>query len=400
MWKKFKANNSGNMAIIFSLSLVPLFAGIGAAVDLVNFSRVETTLQEAADAAALAGAASKKMSAPGQITQIVNDYIAINHGSELLAAAPKVVEGIDSTTGAFKVTVTGEVKTFFMGVVGIPTMNAVAISAVNFGIQGMEVALVLDNTGSMAGSKLDSLKIAAKSMVQILNDAKADYSDLKFGLVPFSKYVNVGTWNWNASWVNAPTNPMMWNGCVGSRAAPLDEGVGVSGGNFPAIDDGVCPTPILPLTTNTTAINAQIDSMVANGNTYIAGGLLWGWNILDSGAPYTEGKTAAQLAAVQGRKVIVLMTDGTNTASPLYPSHDGSDATLADTKLTSTCDAIKGDKYDVYTVLFEEPSPVIKNLLRNCASAPENFFDASNNAALISAFENIGHQLSNVRLVQ
>jgi hypothetical protein len=50
--------------------------------------------------------------------------------------------------------------------------------------------------------------------------------------------------------------------------------------------------------------------------------------------------------------------------------------------------------------LFEEPSPVIKDLLRNCATAPENFFDAASNAALIAAFEQIGRQLSGVRLVQ
>jgi Flp pilus assembly protein TadG len=400
MIKKFKKNISGNVAIMFALSLVPLLAGVGVAVDMINFNRVQTVLQAAADAAALAGGSSKNLSKKKALDDIVASFIDSNHANDMLASAPSVTNSVDPTTGAFKVTIEGQIKTSFMGIVGIPQMKAFASSAVSLGIQGMEVALVLDNTGSMAGTKLASLKTAAKSLIQILTDAKADYTDLKFALVPFSKYVNVDTSNSSASWVEATTLPASWNGCVGSRNAPLDEQVGATGGNFPAIDGGVCPTSIMPLTTNVAAINSEIDGMVATGNTYIAGGLLWGWNVLDANAPFTEGRDAAELAAVRGRKVIVLMTDGTNTASPLYPNHDGSDATLANTKLTSTCNAVKVDGYDVYTVLFEEPSPVIKDLLRNCATAPENFFDAASNAALIAAFEQIGRQLSGVRLVQ
>jgi Flp pilus assembly protein TadG len=261
VFKKYLKSTSGNMAIMFSLALIPLLAAAGAAVDMVNFNRVETVLQEAADAAALAGATSKKMSNPGQLKKIVDSYVGSNHGATVLISAPIITQGIDPATGAFKVTITGTVKTQLMGVVGIPTMQAVASSAVNLGIQGMEVALVLDNTGSMAGTKLASLKTAAKSLIQILNDAKADYTDLKFGVVPFSKYVNVGTGNMFASWVKAPLLPLFWNGCIGSRNAPLDEQSGASGGKFPAIEGGVCPTPIVPLTTNVTLVNSEIDAM-------------------------------------------------------------------------------------------------------------------------------------------
>jgi hypothetical protein len=64
------------------------------------------------------------------------------------------------------------------------------------------------------------------------------------------------------------------------------------------------------------------------------------------------------------------------------------------------CASVKADNIEVYTVLFEEPSPVIKDLMRNCASAPDKFFDATSNAALITSFEDIGRKLADVRLVQ
>ena len=41
-----------------------------------------------------------------------------------------------------------------MKLAGIPTLSVKATAAVGLGVQAMEVALVLDNTGSMAGSKL------------------------------------------------------------------------------------------------------------------------------------------------------------------------------------------------------------------------------------------------------
>ena len=194
--------------------------------------------------------------------------------------------------------------------------------------------------------------------------------------------------------------PASWNGCVGSRKAPLDFDVGSAGGKFPAIDGGVCPTQIAPLTTNTASIKTEINAMVATGNTYVAGGVLWGWNVLDASAPFTEGKTIAQMKAINGRKVMVVMTDGTNTASPLYPSHDGADSMLADSIFATTCANVKAQQIQIYTVLFEEPSPVIKDLMRNCASTPSNFFDATSNAALIDAFTGIGRELAGVRLVQ
>lgn len=386
--------------MMFGLALVPILLSAGAAIDMVKMHNVSTTLQVAVDSAALAGATSKQLNNKKTLNAIVQTYLKSNEAFAVLETGAKVTQTVDTVTGSFVVKVSGKMKTSFMKLAGISTLDVNATSAVGLGMQGLEVALVLDNTGSMAGTKLASLKTAATQLISILEASKADYSDLKFGLVPFSKYVNVGVANASAPWIKGPSMSPNWTGCIGSRSAPLDLQVGASGGKFPAIDGGVCPTALAPLTTNTASIVTEINAMVATGNTYVAGGVLWGWNVLDASAPFTEGKTTAQMTAVNGRKVMVVMTDGTNTASPLYPSHDGIDSVLADSIFANLCTNVKAQQIQIYTVLFEEPSPVIKDLMRNCASSPANFFDATSNAALIDAFNGIGRELAGVRLVQ
>jgi hypothetical protein len=118
----------------------------------------------------------------------------------------------------------------------------------------LEVALVLDNTGSMAQtlgssstSKISALKTAATSMVDTLSAAAqrtGDPTSVKISLVPYTTTVNVGPQYSTASWIS-PGLPsaygsdvfstaganrltlfkqlgMNWNGCVESRPAPYD----------------------------------------------------------------------------------------------------------------------------------------------------------------------------------
>jgi Flp pilus assembly protein TadG len=400
MVQNFLRDVSGNVAMMLGIAAVPLVVGVGVAVDVVRMSNANTVLQAAADSAALAGATSKKLNKPSEISTLVNNFLVANNASKSITSGITIEQGKNPKTGGFRVKVSGKLSTTFMAVAGIKTMDIGGLSEVNLGIQGMEVAMVLDNTGSMQGAKLDSLKTAAKSLMSILEAGKADYADLKFGLVPFSQYVNVGPTNMFASWLDMPANLFAWSGCVGSRTAPLDLKADATGEKYPAVTGGACPTPIVPLTNNTSVIIPQIDAMVANGGTYIPGGVLWGWNVLSAAAPFTEGRTDAQNKIINGRKVMVVMTDGTNTISPTSPTHGGTDAVLANANFTAMCAGVKAQNIEVFTVLFEEPSPVIKSLMRDCATSPSNFFDATSGASLITSFESIARELAGVRLTQ
>src|SRR5665811_1659321 len=92
------------------------------------------------------------------------------------------------------VKVTGVVPTTFMKLANINSVNVGASSTVTKKQRKIELALVLDTTGSMdSGGKMTSLKSAAKKMVQTL--FKGNKSDVKIAVVPFSGAVNVGTDN-------------------------------------------------------------------------------------------------------------------------------------------------------------------------------------------------------------
>ena len=86
----------------------------------------------------------------------------------------------------------------------------------------MDVVLVLDSTGSMQGQKLDTLKRAARDLITHIYDQDGAREKVKFGIVPFAEYVNVGLSNRNEPWIDVPsdyseTNESLHNPGGGSR---------------------------------------------------------------------------------------------------------------------------------------------------------------------------------------
>ena len=398
--KNFIKSQNGNIGLILGLSIVPMMLGIGAAVDMVRANNTRAILQGAADSAALAGSTSKDQS-PAALAQVVHDYLEVNKAMDALQYVTNVSQDLNIGQGTFTVKVEGQINTSFMGVAGIPTIDVGASSQVNVGGTALELALVLDNTGSMAGAKIASLKSSAKQLISILEAEKGDYSSLKVGVVPFSEYVNVGKGNLAAPWIDASAvTAANWAGCVGSRNSPLDAQAGITGGIYPALTGQPCNAELLPLTDDMTVVRAKIDTMTAQGNTYIPTGLLWGWNVIDSDVPFTEAMSPAALAAAHGRKAIVLMTDGENTISPTYPTHDGFVPGISNAKLSEVCANVKGTNVEIYTVSFMVTSQTVKDLLGGCASQSSNYFDAANATELYAAFTEIGRSLANVRLTQ
>jgi Flp pilus assembly protein TadG len=398
--KGFLRDVRGNAGMMFAAAAVPLMLSAGVAIDMIRMGQARAVLQSAADAAAIAGGTSGDMT-DAEMDKIVRDYMIANGAEAVLTQVTAMRQWKDTNNATFNVSIEGGLNTSLMKLAGITSMELEISSQVNLGQQSLELALVLDNTGSMAGTKIEALKTSAKELVNIINESKSDYSTLKVAVVPFSEYVNVGPAQAAAPWMEFAAPIAGWEGCVGSRDNPHDEQEGFSSGQrHPGIAPVNCVVPLLPLTSDISAIVSKIDSMGSEGNTYIPGGLLWGWNVLSSDAPFSEGMTNAQLAAKNGRKVIVLMTDGANTISPTYPSHEVGNTALSDTKLTTICDNVKAENYAIYTVSFMVDDVNIQTLLTNCASEPGMAFDADNSTELYAAFKDIGQQLAAIRITQ
>ena len=123
-----------------------------------------------------------------------------------------------------------------------------------------------------------------------------------------------------------------------------------------------------------------------------------GWHVLTPRIPFVEATPAN--ADPAPRRALVLMTDGTNTVSltSTGPLHNGSSRSAADTLTKQLCANIKADGIEVYTVAFEITDVATKDMIRQCASSPANYFDASDPTKLLTAFEEIAMALSNLRL--
>ncbi len=365
-FKQFCQNNNGNTAIVFALAIVPLLLSVGVSVDMVRANRAQIRMQAAADAAALAAGAEVKengvTSVNAVVTKLVADFATANDLYKSVDVIESVDTKIDKKTGKLMVTVKGKMKTSLMSMAGFATMDVNAKAEVGFSGASLEIALVLDNTGSMSGSKLSSLKNSARQLVQTIFDKQDNYETLKMAVVPFSEYVNVGLANAGAPWVSTSVTGSPWEGCVGSPVSPQDESiVGVAA--YPRVGGVRCVSELLPLTNNRTLIESRLDAMVAEGATFIPAGITWGWHALTPTEPLSGGMTDSQMASKGGRKAMIIMTDGANTISPNAPFHNGADVTVANQLTTTVCANAKADNIQVFTVAFDLNNVTIKAIL-------------------------------------
>lgn len=203
------------------------------------------------------------------------------------------------------------------------------------------------------------------------------------------------------------TTTYRWQGCVASRNTGMlrrtDESPSIRYPGFLATSQ-TCLNPIIPLTDNRSTITGGIDSLIINigsyrPETYIPSGLIWGVNVLSPAAPYTQGAPYGD----DVRKIIVLMTDGSNTLQ--YRASDGRhisapNSTNADNDAEAICDYAKSQGIQIYTVGLAVPSGPPRDLMRHCASSEANAFDASDASELIEAFRGIARSINAVRLVE
>lgn len=203
--------------------------------------------------------------------------------------------------------------------------------------------------------------------------------------------------------------PVKWYGCVFNQVLP-NGGLALPDPTNPykgVLDTSQkCLNPIVPLTSDKTAITAAINGLVINigsykPETYIPAGLVWGVNVLSPSAPFTEG-APYDPNNKQPRKAIVLMTDGSNTeylkADGTLGVANGSQIAKTYTDQNAVCAYAKDKKIEIYTIGFGVTDATSLAYLQSCATDNAHYFDAQNSASLLQAFEIIAGALSNVRI--
>lgn len=406
MLARFARHQGGNIAMTFAVSAIPVALAAGIAVDFSMASRFQTRLQAAVDAATLAAGVDLPRLTDSEVLAIVDDHLqeSLDAGDfGQLAGRPAVL--IDRKAMNLTVDVDAKYATAFGKIVGIGEIDYAGTASIQAAWGGIEVALVLDNTGSMASeNRMTQLKVAATLFVDDLMTLNKVEKRVRIAIVPFTDHVNVGTGQSGAPWLDETlVGAAQWHGCVGSRDAPLNVSDTGYAQRIPAIPGERCPAPLTPLAADGPFLKARIAAMEPAGMTYIPGGVMWGLRALSSTAPFTEGSTAHVQQRDNITKALVVMTDGENTISknPSSPFHDAADLEEADDLTLAACDAAKSAGIKVYSVTFGASVPQeTKAIVKACASAPENYFDADDGSALRSAFSEVARSLTRLYLTQ
>ncbi|WP_203291492.1 TadE/TadG family type IV pilus assembly protein [Maricaulis parjimensis] len=240
--RRFARDHSGNVAMIFSLLLVALAVLAGGAVDLNQAMNARTRLSQALDAAALAVGVQTDISTESA-TVLATNFVTANYPAREIGSVRNLTVTQDRVNDRVTVQAEAAVDTLFLGLIGIEELTVHWESEVQRARSALELVMVLDNTGSMGGSKIESLRNAAQLLTEILFES-SDPGRLHIGLVPFSSTVNVGTQYEREWWLDPDgLNPLHsenftpaanrwdmfdavrnrdWGGCVEARAIPHD----------------------------------------------------------------------------------------------------------------------------------------------------------------------------------
>ena len=153
---------------------------------------------------------------------------------------------------------------------------------------------------------------------------------------------------------------------------------------------------VTPLTYSWTTINSTIDAMSPNGGTNQATGLLWGWLSLLQQSPLNA---PAEDATKQYQHIIILFTDGLNTADRFYGN--GSDtSTQVDSRMSTLCTNIKAGGVTIYTVQIDTDGAGQSAVLPACASNSNDFFMLTQPSQIATAFSQIGTEIAKLRVAR
>jgi len=243
-FRDFWRDRRGNVAMIFALSLLPVTVLSGGAVDFSQAMNARTRLSQALDAAALAVGVNPNI-ADEDALDIARNFIAANYPGRELGDVMNVQVSMNSESDTVTVTGQAKVQTIILGLIGIDHLTVNWETEVQRARSRLELVMVLDNTGSMGGSKIRNLRESAELLTEILHEAADTPGDVRIGLVPFAATVNVGTNHERVWWMDPDgDNPDHgdwsggrdanhwdlfdrmryedWDGCVEARAIPMD----------------------------------------------------------------------------------------------------------------------------------------------------------------------------------
>lgn len=454
--RNFKRNEAGNVAMIAALTIIPIVAIAGFAVDFQVTTTQKARVQQAVDSAVLAATKSQQDGKDqAYTTKEANDYFAgiLNQSNNSgLTCTPITLVYIEDTE-EMEGTVSCSQKTTLSQVAGFQKLDFKVSSAATYGIGKLEIAFVFDVSGSMGSySRMDNLKVAAREAVDTLlplEGYSGDPEDVRLAMVSYDTMVNAGPYfkavtnvdpertytyygyiyeqttcrryrnngscrEWNYDWEGPYYRSYTINStCVWEREGSqryTDAGPGHNQWLTPVTatfdayndrwttDNGTNPwcntnTPV-PLTYNRTKLLDFIDDMTPRSNTAGHIGQAWGWYLVSPewNNVWPAGSKALPYDEPDATKVVIMMSDG--EYNQVRP---GSGNPNSPTQARAVCDQMKAKEVVIYTVGFNAPTNG-QAVLDYCATNPAFAYRPTNGQELTEAYKSIARSISDLRI--
>ncbi|MEZ5908593.1 MAG: pilus assembly protein [Hyphomicrobiaceae bacterium] len=423
---RFAADRRGNIAMMAAILIVPMVGLVGASVDYAKALQMRSRMQSALDAAVLA--AGREFQVSQDISKATARAAA--YFLEQTSGLPVTLatNSVDPNTLTLRLGAQGAAQTPFLHLVGYQSLSVEAGAEAKLAVGGngqmsFEISMMLDVTGSMSGSKIDSLKLAAKDLVDIVVwDDQSQYTS-RLALVPFSESVRVGSPIGSQITVAGGSRYDFIDrsgrgrryyhavDCVTERTGPqkftdaAPAGTDKVGRMYSA--SGACgpSNQIMPLTSDKTAIKGLIDSFVATGTTAGHLGTAWAWYMLSPNWASVLPQSSQPVAygTPQVKKIAILMTDGEYNTEYCNGVNDGTINCNAPngsstSQARALCTNMKAAGITVYAVGFQVGGSARDTLRDYCATDTTYYYDAADGEALRQAFRDIALKIAQLRL--
>lgn len=300
-------------------------------------------------------------------------------------------------------------------------------SAALYSDRKIEVAMMLDVTGSMSGQRIRDLRTAANNAVDtFLAGQDTKNPRIRVALIPYADAVNAGPLANVVHVEGGPSSsgepPALDDPLAASAAAP-DRCATERKGSHQFTDASpytakvnrdyrlaFCPkAALMPLTTDRAALKARIDTFAAGGHTAGSIGIQWTWYMLSR--QWADVLPVASQPAAHDPKSVakyaILMTDGEfNTAFAGVPQHQNVRSQPARSRADAErlCAQMKRQGIEVFTIGFMLNQASAKTVLRNCASpdsgSVRHYFDTSSGDELIAAYQEIARNIERLAITR
>lgn len=433
------SDRKGAVLPLFGIVVIMLIVIAGAAVDVSRSVNAREKLSYALDSAALSVAAelSTSVMTDEEIGQALSDAFEANLSDAgfIEDAITNLDFEVDTNLGMIKVSSHATLDNYFIDFGGYLTENLGpetfafgTSSQVSYSRYNVEMALVVDVTGSMSG-EINDLKDASEAVIDILIPEGTIGGKVDISLVPYSVGVNLGDYAQDAT-------GNLSSRCATERHGPEKytdasftvEAMGDGSGTYRT--QNCSDSEIQPLTGDRTTLLNSIAALETDGYTAGQTGIGWGWYTLapDWADLWPFESTPASYLDDEVLKFALIMTDGdfnthydketlTESQCNTKVSNDEYSGTCftgtndywieksewglygeSSQRAITLCEEMKDREIEIYTVYFGSNNDSDGARVMQACANDGNYYQASSSTSLIGAFANIAKKIQQIYL--